>query len=91
VTGRVTGREEGEAARPRGTAPRADAVDGVEFLDAANVHWRVTERDATGDPGARGERCLIFTSDEAVRRVWDYPPGWRDLAADALAALSWRR
>jgi hypothetical protein len=63
----------------------------VEFLDAHGVCWRVVERDARGDPGARGEWCLIFSCDEAVRRVWDYPAGWRDLSAEALMTLSWGR
>jgi hypothetical protein len=82
---------EGEPARPRAAARGADAVRAVEFLDAAYVHWRVTERDARGDPGAHGDWCLIFACRDAVRRVWDYPPGWRDLPPDALVALSWRR
>jgi len=94
----MIGREEGEAARPRAACEAARGADGVsavvsavEFLDAAYVHWRVTERDARGDPGTQGDWCLIFACDDAVRRVWDYPPGWRDLPADALVALSWRR
>jgi hypothetical protein len=41
-------------------------------------------------PWACAPRCLEFHSDTAVRRVWRYPPDWRDLADDALEALSWR-
>lgn len=63
----------------------------VEFLDTLGVRWRVTERDSRRDPGTRGDRCLIFASNEAVRRVWIYPVGWRELSAAALAALSWQR
>ena len=63
----------------------------VEFLDTLGVRWRVMERDSRRDPGTRGDRCLIFVSNEAVRRVWIYPVGWRELPAAALAALSWQR
>ena len=63
----------------------------VEFIDGHGVRWRVVERDARGDPGARGECCLIFSSDEAVRRIWEYPAAWRELSATALASLSWGR
>ena len=73
--------------QPRTTAK----VDAVSFYDAENVFWHVTERDSRLDPGARGDWCLVFSCDGAVRRIWDYPREWRDLAPDALLALSWRR
>lgn len=64
-------------------------------LTHAGVTWPVTERDGRGVPGnadgARGPRCLVFASPEAVRRVWAYPPDWRTLPDAALFALSWRR
>ena len=71
--------------------PRAPTAEAVEFVDAQFVRWRVLERDARGDPGAPGPRCLIFACADVVRRVWRYPPEWRDLSAEALAALSWER
>ena len=55
------------------------------------VSQRPLERDARRDPGARRDRCLLFACADAVRRVWDYPPDWRDLPAEALAALSLRQ
>jgi hypothetical protein len=61
------------------------------FTDDNGIEWTVSERDAHTVPGARGARCLIFQSSEAVRRVWEYPPGWRDLLTPNLIALSWRR
>lgn len=61
----------------------------VDFVDAAQVRWRVTERDARDDPGARADSCLIFASGEVIRRVWHYPPTWRELPPAALVALSW--
>jgi len=76
----------GPAAGPAAGAARSFAVGGVA--------WTVTERDGAGVPGnadgARGRRCLVFASPEAVRRVWDYPPDWRALPDAALFALSWR-
>ena len=87
----MTWREQGEASLSREPVCRLNPAGCLEFLDAAGVYWRVTERDARHDPGARSHRCLIFASAEAVRRVWDYPPGWRDLPTEALIALSWQR
>ena len=75
------------AARSRsGPHPRAGSVD---FVDDRNVLWRVTERDARYDPGSRGDWCLIFASENAIRRVWNYPPSWRSLSAVELEMLSW--
>ena len=71
--------------------PPDTSHDAVAYVDGNYVRWNVTERDARADPGARGARCLVFAAACAVRRVWDYPPSWRALAADALIALSWRR
>ena len=86
------GQQESESLRSHAAAVSgADEVRGVEFVDAASVHWRVTERDARSDPGSRGDCCLIFACGDAVRRVWDYPPAWRELSAAALVALSWGR
>lgn len=55
------------------------------------VQWTVTECDGSQVPGARGSRCLIFASPEAIRRVWDVPADWYTLPDAALFALSWRR
>jgi hypothetical protein len=59
------------------------------FTDEDAMLWTVTEREGHAVPGSRGSRCLIFDSPEAVRRVWDYPAGWRDLLPPSLIALSW--
>ena len=82
----MTGRGEPESANAGNGLPPF-----VDFLDSALVRWRVTERDAREDPGARAERCLVFSCDEATRRVWDYPATWRELSPEALSALSWQR
>lgn len=71
-----------------------DTADGdgfVEFVDPTYVQWRVSERDARRDPGARADVCLIFSCNGMVRRVWDYPADWRRLSAAELLALSLSR
>lgn len=77
-----------EARRTRDTA---DGDGFVEFVDSSYVQWRVSERDARRDPGARGDYCLVFACPGMVRRVWDYPADWRALPAVALLALSLHR
>jgi len=67
---------------------REDARPAI-VKDASGTRWRVTEVDAHGVPGARGESCLIFESDSAIRRVWHYPPSWRDLPSQELLRVSW--
>jgi hypothetical protein len=60
------------------------------FVDVERRRWSVREV-ATGDPAwARAPQCLLFSSQEAVRRVWHYPEHWRELADKELEALSWR-
>jgi hypothetical protein len=50
--------------------------------------WSVTE--IAGNVLARpGQRCLIFASADTVRRVWNYPPDWRELSDAELETLSW--
>ena len=61
------------------------------FVDANGVEWEVSEVDGAKVPAARGERCLIFRSPGAVRRVWNYPASWVGMNASELVDLSWRR
>jgi hypothetical protein len=66
----------------------------VEFVQPAGtewVCWTVVEVDAAEVPGAQGPRCLLFTRDDCIRRVWHYPAEWRTLDVAGLAALSWQR
>ena len=45
---------------------------------------------ALGDVSwARAARCLVFQSELAIRRVWQYPADWRALPDAALEAPSW--
>jgi hypothetical protein len=85
-----------DSTTPSGAAPRIQPPDPtpvtfVQFVDEQYLYWSVVEVDARGVPGGRGVRCLVFTRDDCIRRVWDYPPDWRTWDAAALAALSWRR
>ena len=63
----------------------------VQSADGAWLHWSVVEVDARAVPGAQGVRCLVFTRQDCIRRVWDYPAGWRTLDDAGLAALTWHR
>lgn len=55
-------------------------------VDRSGVEWTVREVD-TPQPWARRARCLVLNSRECVRRIWDYPDGWRKLDADELLRL----
>ncbi len=62
-----------------------------EYVDDDGTTWRVCEVDAARVPGARGPQCLIFSSPNAIRRVWEYPPDWYRRSVHDLSELSWRR
>jgi hypothetical protein len=61
------------------------------FRDRDGAFWSVEEVQTAGTPGARGPRCLLFESDHAVRRVWEYPSDWYAMDLRQLEELSWRR
>lgn len=48
----------------------------------------VVERRADGVTGARGPRCLLFSTDRGFTRLWNYPENWADLTDSELKALS---
>jgi hypothetical protein len=89
----------GAVPEPARAAPRAAAdarpdptpVRYIEQVDEEYLHWAVVEADAGAVPGSRGARCLLFTREGCVRRVWDYPAHWRTLDGAGLGALSRRR
>ena len=56
------------------------------IVDRDGVEWAVREVP-TPQTWAHGDRCLVLNSRDCVRRIWDYPPHWRELDADALLAL----
>lgn len=53
-----------------------------------NQTWRVRVADTRHQPGARGERCLIFDTGDFVRRVWRVPDDWERMPPDALVDLA---
>jgi hypothetical protein len=61
-----------------------------EYLDQAGVQWRVVEVDARSVPAAQRDRCLLFCSISAIRRVWQYPDEWFGVEPDELTTISWR-
>jgi hypothetical protein len=61
------------------------------YVDGNGIEWEVVEVDGADIPAARGERCLIFRSAGAVRRVWNYPKSWTVMSASELVNLSWNR
>lgn len=70
-----------------GTTARSDAV---VFEDADGLRWSAWEYDSRYVPGCRSDCCLVFESENAMRRVWSYPANWRQLPADDLAKMSWK-
>jgi hypothetical protein len=59
------------------------------FIDSAGIDWRIYEIPSVNVPAPRGDNCLVFESEKAIRRVWNYPPNWQRLSSDELSALSW--
>ncbi len=84
-----------DAVEPRATMAQPASVVTVEpvafvqRIDDNLLHWSVVEVDAAIVPGARGSHCLVFTREDCVRRVWDYPADWQSLDDEGLAVLSW--
>lgn len=56
------------------------------IVDDDGVEWSVREV-ATPQEWARGARCLVLSSRDCVRRVWNYPDNWRRLDAGSLLDL----
>ena len=76
---------------PPGTLPPTSTPRpaGRTFCDAEGVEWRVSEEPFTDYDRRRGA-SIIFSSDNVVRRVRNYPRDWHELSDDALLALSWK-
>jgi len=74
------------------SAARRTTEGGRRFRNPdSGLYWTVSEVDGRDIPGARGPRCLVFQSENAIRRVWCCPSDWRTLGDADLAALSWQR
>lgn len=72
-------------------APNREPSRTRVFTDDDGVQWEVTEVSGRSVPAARGERCLIFSSHVAIRRVWVYPDTWVRMSGPELLHLSWSR
>lgn len=75
----------------RGSNGPAPLGHAVMFEDSDGVRWTAREHDGRDIPGHRSDTCLIFESENSVRRVWTYPPDWHTLPAEALERASWSR
>jgi hypothetical protein len=91
VVARETARRAIEGSRLK-RAERVAAQDRLSrsYYAADGSVWSVTEL-AGNVPGRPGQRCLVFASADAVRRVWNFPANWRDLTDADLESLSWER
>ena len=68
------------------------AAECLEFRDADGTLWSVLERDVGPElPWRPADHCLVFSCIATVRRVWNYPPDWRELPVEELMRLSWNR
>lgn len=87
--------DEKVAAPPLPTARSATAPARLgqwhEFDDSTGVAWRVFELPAGSAGHMTWSACLIFESDNAVRRVRNFPPHWSALSAVDLERVSWER
>ncbi|MES2178617.1 MAG: hypothetical protein V4550_12230 [Gemmatimonadota bacterium] len=61
------------------------------YSDPEQVVWRVFAQQSANTPGERAGVCLVFSSNDEVHRVWNYPTNWQTLDSRALTALSWLR
>ena len=67
-------------------AKSGDDIRPHVIVDDDGVEWSVREVD-TPQEWARGDRCLVLSSRDCVRRVWRYPNEWRKLDAESLLIL----
>ena len=66
--------------------PKGGSRQARRFVHEGHTLWEVFEL-----PTPRGEPSLVFQSEAAIRRVRDFPSGWRDLPEYELLLLSWNR
>ena len=68
-------------------ASRLRIYDERTVIDFEGTTWHVKEIDASALPGNRGPRCLIFETQELMRRIWHYPERWYELPDAALLVI----
>jgi len=67
-------------------APEGNA-DNIRRIYADGIEWEIYEQDTTRTPGATHSSSLIFSSQDLVRRLWQYPANWRQLSDHELLEL----
>jgi hypothetical protein len=67
---------------------RAAASERSRLVSGDDGRQWVVREVAGGSYDRRGTTTLVFTTDDAMRRVRQYPANWFDLPNDALYALS---
>jgi hypothetical protein len=83
------GRPPGDAGRSTQSA-RARGLAGARLVRTDDGEWRVYELES-GPYDRRSGFSLVFESDGVLRRVRDYPTGWRALSDAELMEVSWHR
>jgi len=74
----------GDGLAPNEGAPASK--DARIFRDGSGVTWWVHE--VAGEHlGTVGAMCLLVVSANELRRIWKYPPNWRQLSPVELLAL----
>jgi hypothetical protein len=61
------------------------------FMSEHGITWTVSELTTLTPTDPHHATCLVFTSEEAVLCVWEYPANWRELPDAELDALRKRR
>lgn len=69
---------------------RAEALAAARKVRTDDAEWRVYELES-GPYDRRSGVSLVFESDGVLRRVRDYPAGWRELSDAELMDVSWHR
>ena len=64
------------------------ATDDRRYFVHGNAMWTVYERNASKFD-LRHEPNLIVASEDAIRRVRNYPTNWFELSDEGLYDLSW--
>lgn len=85
-----TMRERARELQARAESLMVEAGGNRTYRDGEGQVWSVREL-ATIAPWSRAKRCLVFSSEMAVRRVWQVPSDWRALTDPELERLSWSR
>ena len=68
-----------------GSTPRA--FQSRTFTGEHGITWTVSALNTLTPTDPRHATCLVFSSEEAVLCVWEYPENWRELSDEELDTL----